>query len=129
MRISWRVRHWKLVTKMLCSPPLVRLVLGLPMPQRKQLLVKRSGDQLTRMRAKRPRLMLDPEAYGQLCRKVLERDGWRCQICGRTESLQVHHIQRRSLLGDDAAENLITLCARCHQEAHRQGYTPSRANF
>ena len=65
--------------------------------------------------------MLDPEAYGQLCRKVLERDGWRCQICGRTESLQVHHIQPRSLVGDDTAENLIALCATCHEKAHRQG--------
>src|ERR1700681_2927276 len=39
--------------------------------------------------------------------KVLERDGWRCQSCGRMEDLQVHHIQRRSQLGDDTAENLV----------------------
>ncbi|PYU19078.1 MAG: hypothetical protein DMG30_25485 [Acidobacteria bacterium] len=84
---------------------------------------------MTRTRTKRSRLRLGPEPYVQLRRKVLERDGWRCQICGRTESLEVHHIHRRSLLGDDVAENLITLCARCHQEAHRQGHTPSRANF
>jgi 5-methylcytosine-specific restriction endonuclease McrA len=32
------------------------------------------------------------------------------------EDLQVHHIQPRGRLGDDAAENLITLCAACHEK-------------
>jgi 5-methylcytosine-specific restriction endonuclease McrA len=62
--------------------------------------------------------MLDPAAYRDLHREILKRDGWRCQICGRMEDLQVHHIQKRSKLGDDAEENLITLCATCHQECH-----------
>ena len=66
----------------------------------------------------RPRLRLDREAYRELCREVLERDGWRCQSCGRTEDLQVHHIKPRSRLGDDSAENLIALCVKCHQDAH-----------
>ena len=77
------------------------------------------------MRAKQPRLRLDPEAYRQLCGEVLERDGWRCQSCGCIEGLQVHHIQPRSQLGDDAAENLIALCAQCHQKAHRQSLAAS----
>lgn len=29
------------------------------------------------------------------------------------------NIQSRSLLGDDSEENLITVCARCHQQLHR----------
>ena len=33
--------------------------------------------------------------------------------------LQVHHIKSRSLL-DDTEENLITLCALCHQRIHRR---------
>src|ERR1700681_1060558 len=36
------------------------------------------------------------------------------------EDLQVHHIQPRSRLGNDTAENLIALCVMCHQKAHRQ---------
>jgi 5-methylcytosine-specific restriction endonuclease McrA len=73
---------------------------------------------VTRIRAKRPRLRLAPEAYRQLYREVLDRDGWRCQSCGRMENLQVHHIQPRGRLGDDAAENLVALCAECHRSAH-----------
>ena len=63
------------------------------------------------MRAKQPRLRLDPEAYRQLCREVLERDGWRCQSCGCIEGFQVHHIQPRGRLGDDSAEDPIALSA------------------
>jgi 5-methylcytosine-specific restriction endonuclease McrA len=49
---------------------------------------------------------------------VLERDGWRCQNCGATERLQVHHKQLRSHSGDDSEENLITLCNCYHELAH-----------
>jgi 5-methylcytosine-specific restriction endonuclease McrA len=69
-------------------------------------------------RFRRPRLRLDPESYSKLRRQVLERDGWRCQNCGSPHNLQVHHIRSRSLLGDDAAQNLITLCDTCHTRAH-----------
>jgi len=40
------------------------------------------------------------------------------------DDLQVHHIQSRSRPGDETAENLITLCASCHQKAHGQRYLP-----
>jgi 5-methylcytosine-specific restriction endonuclease McrA len=71
------------------------------------------------VRSKQPRLRLAFESYQRLCEKVLARDGWRCQRCGRSLNLQVHHIQFRSHLGDDAEENLITLCADCHERIHR----------
>ncbi len=38
----------------------------------------------------------------------------------RILDLQVHHIKWRSQLGDDANENLITLCVTCHRHIHRQ---------
>jgi len=67
---------------------------------------------------RRPRLRLDAPLYEKLHRRILERDGWRCQRCGSLRDLQVHHIQSRSLLGDDAEENLITLCGFCHRQTH-----------
>ncbi len=73
---------------------------------------------LNRFKRKRPRLRLEPEAYRQLSRAVLARDGWRCQHCGTAQNLQVHHLRPRSRLGDDAEENLITLCAACHRAWH-----------
>jgi 5-methylcytosine-specific restriction endonuclease McrA len=70
------------------------------------------------VRPRRPRLALDEQAYRELHEKVLRRDGWRCQCCGWMRDLQVHHMQSRSLLGDDVEENLITLCAQCHTRTH-----------
>ncbi len=67
---------------------------------------------------KRPRIQLDREAYNELCRQVLQRDGWRCQNCGSPDNLQVHHKQFRSQSGDDSEANLITLCASCHSVVH-----------
>jgi len=67
---------------------------------------------------KRPRIRATPRLYATLRRVVLERDGWRCQKCGSFRNLDIHHMRRRSALGDDAEANLITLCRNCHQILH-----------
>jgi 5-methylcytosine-specific restriction endonuclease McrA len=68
---------------------------------------------------KRPRLRLKPDSYRKVRIEVLQRDGWRCQTCGRPDRLQVHHIRSRGRLGDDIDQNLITLCADCHNDIPR----------
>ena len=67
---------------------------------------------------RKPRLKLAPDEYSALRRRILERDGWRCQICGSMRDLQVHHLKHRSRLGDDEPDNLIALCLRCHRDQH-----------
>ena len=69
---------------------------------------------------KSPRLRLDATSYTELQRQVLERDGWRCQVCGSMQRLQVHHLKFRSQSGGDVEQNLITLCAECHARMHRR---------
>ena len=73
---------------------------------------------MTVLRPKRPRLRLDPETYRLLHRTILERDRWRCQVCGSTVGLEVHHMTPRGRLGDDVEQNLITLCWNCHRKIH-----------
>jgi 5-methylcytosine-specific restriction endonuclease McrA len=73
---------------------------------------------MTALRPKRPRFRLDPESYRRLRQEVLERDRWRCQYCGATAELEVHHINFRSHLGHDEEQNLITLCWSCHRKIH-----------
>ncbi len=75
---------------------------------------------MIKTRPKKRRLRLNPEAYRRLQQQVLERDGWRCQMCGSTQNLEVHHIQFRSHSGCDVEQNLITLCAMCHSANHNQ---------
>jgi 5-methylcytosine-specific restriction endonuclease McrA len=72
------------------------------------------------MNESRTRLKLGAGLYWKLRRRVLVRDGWRCQGCGSLRQLEVHHIMRRSQLGDDVDANLITLCASCHQQIHHR---------
>ncbi len=48
------------------------------------------------MPSKNPRLRLDSTNYRELYRQVLERDGWRCQVCGTMQNLQVNHLKFRS---------------------------------
>ncbi len=55
-------------------------------------------------------------------REVLQRDGHRCQApgCGHMAFLEVHHRLPVAAGGRTVAENLVTLCARCHRELHRR---------
>lgn len=62
---------------------------------------------------------LDPKDFRKLRRQIPERDGWRCQTCGRMQNLQIHHLSLRSQSGADEEQNLITLCAECHAKIHR----------
>ncbi len=69
------------------------------------------------------RIKLGKQLYRRLMKRVLERDGWRCQRCGSLENLQVHHMAKRSHQGNDRPDNLVTLCAYCHMAEHGQlGY-------
>ncbi len=75
---------------------------------------------MKKITAKTPRLRLDADSYRELHRQALERDGWRCQVCGSMQNLQVHHLKLRSQSGSDVEQNLITLCTECHERAHRK---------
>ena len=59
-------------------------------------------------------------------RATLDRDGWRCQRCGRPGVLEVHHVRA---LEDGGApydpENLETICKCCHIALHERD--PERA--
>ena len=72
-------------------------------------------------------LRLDPATYETLRQQILRRDGWRCQACGTMSNLEVHHEEFRSHAGEDSEQNLMTLCSKCHDSAHRPGNETDRA--
>lgn len=51
-------------------------------------------------------------------KRILERDGYKCQKCNSPQELHVHHIVMVADDGLDEDENLITLCGGCHLEWH-----------
>ena len=81
---------------------------------------------MQKVRQKRPRQKLSLEKYDLLHKQALQRDSWRCQNCGASQNLHVHHVIRRSKLGADALDNLITLCVSCHQMQHHH---PTITNY
>jgi len=60
-------------------------------------------------------------------RKVLRRDGYKCQNCGWSHDewnasdprhLELHHIRHHAKGGQNVMENLKTLCVVCHDKLH-----------
>ena len=63
-------------------------------------------------------LRLPLEQYHALCKRVMQRDGYRCKSCGMRSGLSCHHVVFRSHQGEDTMENLVTLCESCHKAVH-----------
>lgn len=59
----------------------------------------------------------------KLCREyVFARDGYRCVLCGATDSLQWSHlISRVKTATRWIPENSTCMCMRCHYKHHKQG--------
>jgi RNA-directed DNA polymerase len=60
----------------------------------------------------------DGAKWRTIHRKVLERDQYTCQECGRKGNLVVHHRKRRRSRGKDSTANLVVLCRDCHKARH-----------
>ena len=60
---------------------------------------------------------------------VLARDRHRCATpgCRSTRFPEVHHLTPRAHGGSNRAENLVTLCSRCHRFAHESAGTVAPA--
>jgi 5-methylcytosine-specific restriction endonuclease McrA len=72
--------------------------------------------------ALRARILREQQNYSGMRTPVLERDGYQCTKCGRTESLLVHHKDgkgRGHKKPNNSMSNLTTLCMRCHINHHR----------
>ena len=55
--------------------------------------------------------------------EILDRDGFKCKLCGATENqLHVHHkyYDNAIKLWEYPGESLVTLCNECHKTVHRK---------
>ena len=64
------------------------------------------------------------EEWRDLSADIMERDGFRCHVCGATEELTVHHIVPRRYkyiagFDIDSPPNLVTMCWKHHHMADR----------
>ena len=51
---------------------------------------------------------------------ALNRDRWRCGVCGKAGRLEVHHLIPLAQGGTSDLSNVITLCVGCHLEVHKK---------
>lgn len=52
-------------------------------------------------------------------RQMKEKCGDRCVNCGNAENVEYHHIVPLSLGGTNNLSNIVPLCHKCHEAAHR----------
>jgi hypothetical protein len=72
-----------------------------------------------------------PSDYGPDWRlqrtSCLQRDDGKCQQCGSSENVEVHHWEPYRFCYDNSLDNLVTLCESCHHEKHgeyrEEGFT------
>uniref|UniRef100_A0A6M3XU54 Putative HNH homing endonuclease n=1 Tax=viral metagenome TaxID=1070528 RepID=A0A6M3XU54_9ZZZZ len=64
---------------------------------------------------------LSREVQAELRQMVFERDEWTCIKCGKTKSLQCHHIEGIHWNPIESADIdiCVTFCVKCHGEAHK----------
>lgn len=60
-------------------------------------------------------------SYVRTFRKVIERDGYVCKVCGATKDLQVDHIHPVSKDGTNELSNLQLLCRKCNLKKGAKG--------
>lgn len=53
-----------------------------------------------------------PKNWAQISKKTKKERGGKCETCGSTSNLEVHH--KNGNKGDISSENLIVLCRECH---------------
>lgn len=65
--------------------------------------------------------------------KTIKKRGNKCEKCGYTGYVELHHIIEAQHGGTFAADNLMLLCEKCHADAHgrkRKKYIdPHRQNW
>lgn len=63
---------------------------------------------------------LSSRPWARLRRRVLQKDGYRCSVCGGVRQLEVHHIIPRHIAPDKKyqIENLQVICRSDHEDMH-----------
>lgn len=68
----------------------------------------------------------DRRSWRKVRNIAIARDGHTCQQCGCPGRLHVHHWEPYELTKNNELDNLITLCAECHNDMHdfyrREGF-------
>jgi hypothetical protein len=59
---------------------------------------------------------IELEEWKKIAQEIRIRDNFTCQLCGKKNATDVHHIIPRRIKIDNSPDNLITLCRSCHSK-------------
>lgn len=63
---------------------------------------------------------LKSDYWNKVRNKVLERDGYKCKVCGSIDNLVIHHKTYKHHGSElKHLEDLATVCSSCHKVIHR----------
>jgi 5-methylcytosine-specific restriction endonuclease McrA len=64
---------------------------------------------------------LKSDYWRKVRNKVLERDGYKCKLCGSVDNLVVHHKTYKNHNNElKHLEDLVTVCNYCHHKIHSE---------
>jgi 5-methylcytosine-specific restriction endonuclease McrA len=69
------------------------------------------------------KVVLSPEEYQDLKRRVYARQRGRCADCGKARQLELHHKHGRGIGGayrQDTDDQVVGLCWECHPKADKK---------
>jgi 5-methylcytosine-specific restriction endonuclease McrA len=93
-----------------------------PCPPCKRELEKQKSRR-RRAKAKAAVAFRDSRRWQQVREVAKRRDGHRCQRCGTSEGLEVHHVTPIEQGGNVfSLDNLVTLCQPCHRSEERAAF-------
>lgn len=72
------------------------------------------------------------KAFSEVKKALIEKDGYRCRCCGRTEELSAHHSTYDILyheLEDNNLDKMVLLCKYCHRAIHTVPSNYKRFSF
>jgi hypothetical protein len=61
-----------------------------------------------------------PLGWDRIRKAILKRDGSKCLLCGDSNKLHIHHIDKNRRNNSD--KNLMTLCNQCHESQHGKNF-------
>jgi len=61
------------------------------------------------------------ECWDNIRRKVYQRDGYRCVLCGKKGKLAAHHLIPVKVSKDNSLSNLVSVCDSCHRKLESIG--------
>lgn len=98
------------------TPSQMKIVLNILASLLEKVEERKAKDR-SRQKVRRLRLGVSPKEWSELRRRVIERDGMRCQYCSAqvtADNLHIDHKQPLYRGGKSDLSNLVVACAACN---------------